>query len=54
MKAKEGKVMNEKQIGTFIKEKRIEKNLTQQELAERLFVTNKTVSKWEYRLLLCK
>ena len=40
--------MNEKQIGTFIKEKRIEKNSTQQELADKLFVTNKAISKWEH------
>lgn len=39
--------MDEKKIGKFIKEKRIEKGLTQQALAEKLFVSNKTVSKWE-------
>ncbi len=39
--------MNEKQIGKFIKEKRIEKNLTQEELAEKLYISNKAVSKWE-------
>lgn len=33
--------------GQFIARKRKEKNLTQAELAERLGVSNKTVSKWE-------
>lgn len=32
--------------GQFIARKRKEKNLTQAELAERLGVSNKTVSKW--------
>ena len=39
--------MNQIQIGIFIAEKRKEKNLTQEQLAERLGVSNKTVSKWE-------
>ena len=34
-------------IGKFIKEKRIEKKLTQQKLGEMLYVTDKAVSKWE-------
>lgn len=34
-------------FGTFIKQKRIEKNYTQKDLAERLNVTDKAVSKWE-------
>lgn len=34
-------------IGNFIEMKRREKNLTQEQLAERLGVSNKTVSKWE-------
>ena len=37
---------NEK-FGKFICELRKEKNLTQKELAEKLFVSDKTVSKWE-------
>lgn len=39
--------MNQNEIGKFIAEKRREKNLTQEALAERLGVSNKTVSKWE-------
>lgn len=39
--------MNIKKIGEFIKEKRKEKNLTQKELAEKLYVTDRAVSKWE-------
>lgn len=34
-------------IGKFIAEKRKEHNLTQNELAERLYVTDRAVSKWE-------
>ena len=39
--------MNQKRIGKFIKEKRIEKDLTQVVLAEKLGVSNRSVSKWE-------
>ncbi len=39
--------MNQREIGKFIAEKRREKNLTQEVLAERLGISNKTVSKWE-------
>ena len=34
-------------IGRFIAEKRKEKNFTQEQLAEKLCVTAKTISKWE-------
>ena len=34
-------------IGKFIKERRKSKNLTQAELAQKLFVSEKTISKWE-------
>ena len=34
-------------FGEFLKEKRLEKNLTQKDLAERLFVSASAVSKWE-------
>ena len=37
---------NEK-FGTFLSEMRKEKNLTQKALGEKLFVSDKTVSKWE-------
>ena len=39
--------MEQKKIGQFIAELRKEQELTQQELAERIGVSNKTVSKWE-------
>lgn len=34
-------------LGTFIKMKRLEKGMTQQQLASRLYVTKQAVSKWE-------
>lgn len=39
--------MDMKKIGRFIAEKRKEKHMTQVQLAEKLGVTNKTVSRWE-------
>lgn len=39
--------MDQIQIGQFIKALRKEKNLTQREVAERLNISEKTVSKWE-------
>lgn len=39
--------MNQLEIGSFIAKKRKEKNLTQAGLAEKLGVSNKTISKWE-------
>ena len=39
--------MNQTTIGSYIAKKRREKNLTQEQLAEKLGVTNKTISKWE-------
>lgn len=39
--------MNQILIGKFIALKRKEKNLTQEQLAERLGISNKTISKWE-------
>lgn len=39
--------MNQMDTGRFIAKKRKEKNLTQEQLAEQLGVSNKTVSKWE-------
>ncbi len=39
--------MNIEKIGGFIKEKRNELGLTQKELAERLGVSDKSISKWE-------
>lgn len=39
--------MDQNQIGKFIASERKERQLTQQQLAERLGISNKTVSKWE-------
>ena len=39
--------MNQEKIGKFIAECRKEKNLTQLELAEKLNISNRAVSKWE-------
>ena len=39
--------MNQLTTGKFILKKRKEKNLTQEQLAEKLGVSNKTISKWE-------
>ena len=43
--------MNEKRsFGEYIRKKRLEAGLTQKELAEQLFVTESTISKWERAL----
>ena len=39
--------MDQKKIGNFLKELRKEKNLTQEQLAEKLNVSGRTVSRWE-------
>lgn len=39
--------MNQTTIGSYIAQKRRAKNLTQEQLAEKLGVSNKTISKWE-------
>ena len=39
--------MNQKKIGAFLRELRREKNLTQEQLAEVLGVTNRSISRWE-------
>ncbi len=39
--------MDQIKIGKFIQEKRKEKNITQQELAEKLNITDRAISKWE-------
>lgn len=44
--------MDNQATGLFIKQLRTEKNLTQKELADRLHVTDKAVSKWERGLSL--
>lgn len=44
--------MNVEKIGRFISRKRKMKNLTQKELANKLHITDKAVSKWERGLSL--
>ena len=39
--------MNQEKIGKFIAKRRKDKNITQEQLAEKLGVTNKSVSRWE-------
>lgn len=39
--------MNTKQIGCYIAQKRKEQQMTQEDLANKLGITNKAVSKWE-------
>ena len=39
--------INSESFGALIRRLRKEKNMTQKELAEKLFVSDKTVSKWE-------
>ena len=39
--------MNQEKIGKFIAEVRKKKNMTQQELADKLCVTDRAVSHWE-------
>lgn len=39
--------MNQQEIGMFITQKRRSLNLTQEQLAEKLNISNKTISKWE-------
>ncbi len=39
--------MNQEAIGKFIANCRKEKNLTQMQLAEKLNITNRAISKWE-------
>lgn len=39
--------MDASKIGNLIYELRVARNMTQKQLAERLFISDKTVSKWE-------
>ena len=39
--------MDREKFGAFLAELRKEQGLTQKEVAERLFITDKAVSKWE-------
>ena len=40
-------MMDQKKIGEFLKQLRKEKGLTQEQLAERVVVSGRTVSRWE-------
>ncbi len=44
---KRGIIINQDKIGKFIAERRKEKNMTQEQLAEKMGVTDKTISRWE-------
>ena len=44
--------MDQIKIGNFIKERRKEKNITQEDLAEKLYITDRAISKWERGLCL--
>lgn len=39
--------MDKEKVGAFIREQRKEQNLTQKDLADKLHITDKAVSKWE-------
>ena len=39
--------MNQKKTGELLKQLRKEKNMTQEQLAERFYVSSRTVSRWE-------
>lgn len=46
--------MDQIKIGNFISVKRKERNITQSELAEKLNITDRAISKWENGMLFCK
>ena len=45
--------MEKEKIGKYIRKKRIEKGMTQQQLAEKIQVTEKAVSRWETGREMC-
>lgn len=47
MKTEEVLEMDTKKIGIFLKELRNEKGMTQEQLGEKIGVSNKTISRWE-------
>ena len=44
---KRGIIVNQEKIGKFIANLRKEKNMTQQELANKISVTDRAISNWE-------
>ena len=42
-----GEYMNYEKVGSVIYQLRKESAMTQQELADKLFISNKAISKWE-------
>ena len=44
---KGGPLMNQRKIGSFLKELRKEKGITQEQMAEELGVSGRTISRWE-------
>lgn len=47
-------IMNQEKIGKFIAKCRKEKKITQEQLAEKLGISDRAVSKWERGILLFK
>lgn len=47
MALKGGNALNQEKIGQFLSELRKEQGMTQQQLADLIGVSNKTISKWE-------
>ena len=47
------RMMEKEKIGKYIRKKRIEKGMTQQQLAEKIQVTEKAVSRGEYQIFRC-
>lgn len=39
--------MDQEKVGCFLKELRLEKGLTQEQLAEKFNISNRSVSRWE-------
>lgn len=51
IKIKEISMMDTKKVGLFLKQLRKENNMTQEQLGEKIGVTNKTVSRWETAII---